>query len=177
MEIIDLPEEVNELLESLNSPLILKRHLRIVHAIASDILTQLKAEWPVLEVQEEHILFGAATHDIGKTTITNELFEAGKKHELAGMEILINHGFKKEKSRFAKTHGDWKGEDLEIEDLLVSLSDKIWKGIRVDDLEELVGIKLSNILDLDYWEVYAKLDIILSEIALGADKRLNWQGQ
>ncbi|MBT3384928.1 MAG: HD domain-containing protein [Prolixibacteraceae bacterium] len=177
MRIIDLPIEIIELLETLNSPLILKRHLTIVHATAFNLLARLKDEWPVINLKNELILFGAATHDIGKIKITNELFAAGKKHELAGMEILINQGYKKEKSRFAQTHGDWKVENREIEDLLVSLSDNIWKGKRIDDLEEMIILKLSAILESDYWEVYEKFDIILSEIATGADKRLNWQGQ
>ncbi len=177
MELLDLPKEVVELLEILNSPVRLKRHLSIVHITAFDILTQLKVEWPFLKINQELVLFGAATHDIGKTVITDELFESGKRHELTGMTILLNHGFTNEQSRFAKTHGNWQDKNLKIEDLLVALSDKIWKGNRIDDLEKLVGQKLSSMLNCDYWEVYGKLDSILSQIALGADEKLNWQGQ
>ncbi len=177
LELLDLPKELTELLEILNSPERLKRHLSIVHTTAFDILTQLKVEWPILKINQELILFGAATHDIGKTEITDELFESGKRHELTGMTILLNHGFTNEQSRFALTHGNWQDESLKIEDLLVALSDKIWKGNRVDDLERLVGQKLSSMLDCDYWDVYGKLDSILSQIALGADEKLNWQGQ
>ena len=177
MELRDFPKELRELLEILNAPERLKRHLRIVHATAFEILEQLKVEWPTLEMNQELILFGAATHDIGKTEITDELFEGGKRHELAGMTILLNHGFTKEQSRFALTHGNWQEGSLKIEDLLVALSDKIWKGNRVDDLEKLLGQKLSSMLSCDYWDVYGKLDSILSQIALGADEKLNWQGQ
>jgi len=177
LELLGLPEEITELLEILNSPVRLKRHLSIVHTTAFEILKQLKIEWPILKLNQELILFGAATHDIGKTEITDELFESGKKHELTGKTILLNHGFTKEQSRFAITHGNWQDESLRIEDLLVALSDKIWKGNRVDDLEKLVGQKLSSMLNCDYWEVYGKLDSILSQIALGADEKLNWQGQ
>ena len=177
MELIDLPNEVDELLEILKSPERLKRHLSIVHTTAFEIVTQLKLEWPILKLNQELILFGAATHDIGKSEITDELFESGKRHELTGMTILLNHGFTNEQSRFALTHGNWQDESLKIEDLLVALSDKIWKGSRVDDLEKLVGQKLSSMLNCDYWDVYGKLDSILSQIALGADEKLNWQGQ
>jgi hypothetical protein len=176
LELLDLPTGVEELLEILNIPDRLKRHLRIVHSTAFDILTLLKVEWPFLELDQELILFGAATHDIGKTMITDEIYESGKRHELTGMTILLNHGFTKEESRFALTHGNWQDEGLKIEDLLVALSDKIWKGERIDDLEELLGQKLSSILNCDYWDVYGKLDSILSQIALGADEKLNWQG-
>ena len=143
LELPDLPEELTELLEILNSPVRLKRHLRIVHATASEVLTQLLAEWPGLKLNQELILFGAATHDIGKTEITDELYESGIRHELTGMRILLNHGFTDEQSRFTLTHGNWQDEGLTIEDLLVTLSDKIWKGNRVDDLEKLVGQKTS----------------------------------
>ena len=177
MELLDIPNKVAELLEVLNAPARLKRHLRIVHATAFEILKQLKVEWPTLEINQELILFGAATHDIGKTEITDELFEGGKRHELAGMNILLNHGFTKEQSRFALTHGNWQEGSLNIEDLLVALADKIWKGNRVDDLERLLGQKLSSMLNCDYWDVYGKLDSILSQIALGADEKLNWQEQ
>ena len=177
MELRDFPKELTELLEILNAPERLKRHLSIVHATAFEILEQLKVEWPTLEMNQELILFGAATHDIGKTEITDELFKSGKRHELAGMTILLNHGFTKEQSRFALTHGTWQDENLKIEDLLVALSDKIWKGSRIDDLEKLVGQKLSYFLNCDYWDVYGKLDSILSQIALGADEKLNWQEQ
>ena len=177
VKLLDLPTEVEELLEILDSPLRLKRHLGIVHTTAVEILTQLKTAWPNLEINRELILFGAATHDIGKTEITDELYESGKLHELAGMRILLNHGFTNEQSRFALTHGNWQDESLKIEDLLVALSDKIWKGNRIDDLEKLVGQKLSSILNCDYWDVYVKLDSILSQVALGADEKLNWQGQ
>jgi len=175
MELLDLPTELSALLKILNSPVRLKRHLCIVHTTAFEILTLLKVEWPKLEINQELILFGAATHDIGKTEITDELFESGKRHELTGMTILLNQGFTKEQSRFALTHGTWQDDSLNIEDLLVALSDKIWKGSRVDDLEELVGQKLSSMLNCDYWDVNGKLDSILSRIALGADEKLNWQ--
>ena len=177
MELRDLPKEVEELFEIFKSPERLKRHLRIVHATAFEILKQIKIVWPNLKMNQELILFGAATHDIGKTEITVELFESGKKHELTGMTILLNHGFTNEQARFALTHGNWQDENLKIEDLLVTLSDKIWKGNRVDDLEKLIGQKLSSMLICDYWDVYGRLDSILSQIALGADAKLNWQGQ
>ena len=159
-----------------NSPVRLKRHLSIVHTTAFEILKRLKIEWPNLKMNHELILLGAATHDIGKTEITDELFEGGNRHELAGMTILLNHRFTNEQARFALTHANWQNENLKIEDLLVALSDKIWKGNRIDDLEKLLGQKLSSMLNCDYWDVYGKLDSILSQIALGADKKLNWQG-
>ena len=38
------------------------------------------------------MLFGAATHDIGKCVHPNELYEEGYKHEAAGKSLLLSHG-------------------------------------------------------------------------------------
>ena len=177
MKIIDLPHRVIKLLKELNCPNRLERHLQIVYSTASELLYQVKQEWPSIDLNEDLILFGAATHDIGKIKVKSELSELGKQHELIGERLLVESGFSNEESRFALTHGNWKDSNLTIEDLLVSLSDKIWKGKRVDDLEERVTHVISENVKVDYWEVYSTLDTILSKIAIGADKRLNWQNE
>ncbi|MEM1134917.1 MAG: phosphohydrolase [Bacteroidota bacterium] len=175
MSSINFPIEAAKLLEVLNVPDRLKRHLTIVHSTCFKLLRLLKNEWPNLIIKDEFVLFGAAIHDIGKAVITNELYESGNKHEQEGFNFLIKNGCQYELARFAKTHGDWRGKDIEIEDLLVTLSYKIWKGKRIDDLEMLICKKLSKSQNIDYWEVYVKLDRIISRITLGADNRLSQQ--
>mgnify|MGYP002637651384 FL=1 len=112
-----------------------------------------------------------------KTEIRTELYESGKKHEIVGKQILIKNGFSEEESRFAFTHGNWQEENLTLEDLLVSLADKIWKGKRVQELEEKVGLLISENIKLDYWIIYEKLDKIIEQISGGSDKRLLWQNE
>ncbi|WP_282124971.1 HD domain-containing protein [Marinifilum flexuosum] len=177
MEIIDLPNRIVELLEEVDSPERLKRHLQIVYSTASELVKQIRQEWPTIVFNEELILFGAGTHDIGKSEITKELYEKGRKHELKGKYLLQNHGFKKEEARFAFTHGNWQEENLTIEDLIVSLSDKIWKGKRIEELEEKVGKIISDNLNIDYWEVYVKLDKILIKLSNKSDELILWQNQ
>lgn len=177
MEIINLPSNIAGILENLNAPNRLRKHLQIVYSTANDLCDQLKQTWPALTFNEDLVLFGAATHDIGKTKITSELFESGKEHEEAGKRILESLGFSEQEARFAFTHGNWKVNDLTLEDLLVSLADKIWKGKRVIELEEKVGNEIANNLKMNYWDIYESLDHILSEMALDADKRLDWQNQ
>ncbi|UZR94080.1 HD domain-containing protein [Chondrinema litorale] len=177
MNQIDFPNKIVELLEKLNSPERLSRHLQIVYSTAYELLSQIKKEWSVIELDEELILFGAGTHDIGKTKIKSEIFNSGKEHETVGKRILEELGLAETESRFALTHGNWKESDLLLEDLLVSLADKIWKGKRVEELEERVGHAIANKLKVDYWDVYVKLDKILEEISIGADERLIWQNQ
>lgn len=177
LEIIDLPNRIIELLERLDSPERLKRHLQIVYSTASELVKQIKQEWPTITFNAELILFGAGIHDIGKSEIRSELYGKGKKHEVIGKQILENMGFTNEESRFSFTHGNWHEESIMIEDLIVSLSDKIWKGKRVEELEEKVVKAISENLKIDYWEVYIKLDEILVKLSNKADELILWQNQ
>lgn len=177
MKIIDLPNRITDLLEELNAPERLKKHLQIVHSTANDLISQFKQKWPLISFNEELVLLGAGTHDIGKTEITSELFESGKKHELRGEQLLIEYGFTENEARFAFTHGNWQDKNVKLEDLVVALADKVWKGKRVDALEEKLGQMLAENLTTDYWEIYTELDQILEKLASGADERLTWQGQ
>ena len=117
---------------------------------------------------------GAATHDIGKTIYTNELSEAGHKHEQAGLQLLLSLGISEEKSKCAASHSSWS-ENSTLEELLVSLADKIWKGNRVQDLEDLLIERISTETKTERWEVFGLLDSIIDDIAKDADKRLSFQ--
>ena len=177
MQIRNLPNRIVELLDQLKAPSRLVRHLQLVHAMAFDVLTLLKNEWPELEINHPLVLFGAATHDIGKVRFQKELYEGGKYHELEGQRILKEHGFEDTEARFALTHGNWKMDNLELEDLLVCLSDKVWKGKRVEALEERIVSILVLKLNQDFWEVYPKFTSILDKVVTGADERILWQNQ
>ena len=177
MEIKELLNSITEILEKLNSPKILNRHLQIVYSTAYDLLRSIKNKWPSIIINEELVLFGAGTHDIGKVEIKTELFQSGKKHEEVGKYLLQDLGFTEDESRFAFTHGNWQQEGLVLEDLLVSLADKIWKGKRIDELEEKVINTMSDRLKISFWEIYEPFNDILEHLSTGADKRLLWQSQ
>ncbi len=171
----ELPVDILNLLEKNNAPVLLTRHLTLVYNTGIELTERLMLTWPSLLLNRTEILFGAATHDIGKSIVVNELHEKGNKHELIGYQLLIDNDINENLARFAKTHASWNDGKLKIEDLIVSVADKIWKGKRVNELEERLSKEISEILNADYWDVYMKLDVILSEIAIGADERLNWQ--
>lgn len=170
-----LPVEVVNLLDKYQAPVVLIRHLTLVYNTSIEICTQLLRTWTDLSLHKEEILWGAATHDIGKVIETEELYQKGNKHEQVGYELLLKNAISENLARFAKTHGNWVDSTLTIEDLIVSLADKIWKGKREEGLEESVIKAISIQIDKDYWAVYPKFDIIISKIALGADERLRWQ--
>ncbi len=175
LKIESLPAEVINLLEILNAPTRLRRHLSIVHSTALELIKAFQENWLALDMDTNAILFGAATHDIGKIIITKELYSKGNLHEAVGYNLLLEQGFSPYLSRFAKTHGNWNSESSTLEDLLVTLSDKIWKGKRINELEEQISLIISQQLSLDFWETYQKLNLMLERISLSADEKLAWQ--
>jgi len=176
LKIVELPKEIKKILNQFDTPQRLIKHLTLVNSTAFLIIEELKNEWSNLLLNEKEILFGASTHDIGKVLVTDELYKKGKKHELEGFKILKELGYEDQESRFTVTHGNWRNPNLKIEDLIVCLSDKIWKGKRVNELEEQITNKISKLTKTDFWDVSMKLELILEKITIGSDDRIAWQG-
>ncbi|WP_246268797.1 HD domain-containing protein [Acrocarpospora macrocephala] len=170
-----LPDQVARLLRDLVAPPRLAAHLRAVHDVAYQLLDWIAREYPSLAIDREAVLFGAATHDIGKTIHTGELSGPGSAHEHAGYRLLLDHGVTEPMARFARTHADWTRPDIAVEDLLVSLADKIWKAKRVPDLEQLVVDHLALAAGQEPWQAFMDLDTVLTRLAEDADHRLAFQ--
>lgn len=165
-----------EIFERLKMPPRLLAHLTLVHDAEKRLLKEMEGAFPKVKIDKELALFGAATHDIGKCVCKNELTQPGREHEAQGQKLLLSLGASAQMAAFAKNHSTWS-ERSTIESLLVSLADKIWKGSRVAELEDLVAAKISQASVLEKWEAYLLLDDIIQKIASGADKRLAWQNQ
>ncbi|MFC9796914.1 HD domain-containing protein [Streptomyces sp. NPDC127584] len=170
-----LPEPVAELLAGLDAPPRLAAHLRAVHDVAVQLVDWLEHHRPDLGADREAVLFGAATHDIGKTVHVAELTGPGSRHEEAGRDLLLAHGFGPDMARFAGTHASWTAPDTTLEDLLVSTADKVWKNKRVPELEDLLLARLAEASGRERWEEYLVLDDLLGRIGDGADRRLAFQ--
>lgn len=170
-----LPAEVAALLDEVGAPPRLVAHLRAVHDVAARLLDWLQQRDPAPPVDREAVLFGAATHDIGKTLHPGELSGPGTRHEEAGRELLLAHGVPPGPARFAATHSSWASASADLEDRLVSLADKVWKNKRVTDLEDLVVAELSRASGRPRWEEFLDLDDFLTGVGEGADLRLAWQ--
>ncbi|HEX6357084.1 HD domain-containing protein [Actinophytocola sp.] len=169
-----LPDKARELLEALEAPPRLAAHLRAVHDVAWQLADWVERHHPTAAFDRDAVLFGAAVHDIGKTVHLGELSGPGSAHEPAGYEILLTHGVEARWARFARDHGSW-GTASDLDDLLVSLADKVWKAKRVQDLEQLVTDRLAMASGQEPWQVFMALDDELSRIAAGADHRLAFQ--
>ena len=58
---------------------------------------------------------------------------------------------------------------------MFSLADKIWKGSRIQDLEDLLIEKIASEIKTEHWEIFSLLDSIIENITKDADKRLSFQ--
>ncbi|MEU1013677.1 HDIG domain-containing metalloprotein [Streptomyces sp. NPDC005890] len=170
-----LPEQAALLLERAGAPPRLVAHLRAVHDVAAQLVAWVQRHCPHLEFDAEAVLFGAATHDIGKALHPAELSGPGTQHEEAGRELLLRYGVPAELARFAGTHASWTAPGTGVADLLVSLADKVWKNKRVPELEDLVVARLAGADGRPAWEWFMELDEVLTAVGEGADRRLAYQ--
>jgi hypothetical protein len=172
-----LPPPVPHLLGMLDAPPRLVAHLALVHDAAMGTVEGLDGQFPQLDFDRSGVLFGAATHDLGKVEHPSELTGPGSQHEATGPVILEAHGVPPQLARFARTHGAWSSQALPLEDLLVALADTVWKGQRLEDLEFLVVAQLAELTGTEPWETFSRLDGILDQIASRGEERLAWQGR
>lgn len=169
-----LPLEAINLLHRVSASPRLLAHMVLVHDAALKICEWLRVSFPELSFDRDAVLFGAATHDIGKAAIPFELGQPGSEHETRGFEMLRAMGVPEERARFAQTHGNWQSSTA-IEDLLVALADKCWKGKRVSNLEDEVVRHLSIASGKSEWQCFSELDEFLTVLSADADRRLAWQ--
>ncbi|WP_436536786.1 HD domain-containing protein [Actinoplanes sp. HUAS TT8] len=170
-----LPPQAVDLLVALQAPPRLGAHLRAVHDVAWQLTGWLTSTYPGLGFDRAAVLFGAATHDIGKIVHPEELSGPGSRHEPAGRRLLLDAGVEPRLARFAASHGTWDSPAAGVEDLLVSVADKVWKAKRVPDLEQLLVQRLVAVSGDEPWAVFLTLDDHLDGLAAGADRRLAYQ--
>lgn len=178
MNLHPLPANVLTLLDRVSASSRLVAHLTLVHDAAIGIIDVLLKSWPDLTLDRDAVLFGAATHDIGKALYPSELIHPGTDHELAGVNLLVSLDVPQNLARFARTHATWSRErDCDIEDLVVALADKAWKGARDDQLELALAKRIAEATNESLWQVYAKLDDLITPLANDAHAKLIWQAQ
>jgi hypothetical protein len=61
---------------------------------------------------------------------------------------------------------------VSLEELLVALADKLWKGVRSTPLDERVINETAKALDRDRWDLFVELDSRFEEIAAEGAARL-----
>ncbi|WP_259464742.1 HD domain-containing protein [Streptomyces sp. TLI_171] len=171
-----LPDDVTLLLAGAAAPPRLVAHLRLVHDVAVRLADWTAARCPGLSFDRAAVLFGAATHDIGKAVHRAELSGPGSAHEPAGRELLLAAGVEPRLARFAAGHACW-GPSSGVEDLLVSLADKVWKNKRLPELEDLLVDALVRAGGGERWAEFLALDEELTDLGDGAEARLAYQAR
>ncbi|MFI8320059.1 HD domain-containing protein [Streptomyces sp. NPDC085529] len=170
-----LPLEVALLLRELAAPPRLAAHLRAVHDVAVELVDWVRARHPGLAFDREAVLFGAATHDVGKVLHPEELAGPGSAHEAAGRELLLRRGVGADRARFAATHAGGEEPGATVEDLLVAVADKVWKDKRVAGLEDRLVRALAEGAGREPWEEFLALDELLARLGADAGHRLAFQ--
>ncbi|WP_278262246.1 HD domain-containing protein [Nocardia sp. AG03] len=170
-----LPDSALAIIRSLDTPPRLAAHLRAVHDVACQLVDWLRTTYATVRFDPDAVLFGAATHDIGKVLHPAELSGPGSAHEVDGHRLLLDHGVRESAARFARTHAAWTEPDIGMDDLLVSLADKIWKGKRVPELEQLIVQRVAAVSGQEPWQVFMTLDNELDRLAADADQRVAYQ--
>ena len=158
------------LLAELGASAWLVRHHELV-VEAAELLCDRVAAVDV-SFDRELVLAGAALHDAGKIVVPEEMREAGHRHEAEGERLLTERGVAPGVARFCVTHAAWDADDLRLEDLLVALADKLWKGARVEALERRIAARIEAGSGLPSWKVFDELDRICEAIARGGPERL-----
>ena len=176
LQLRPLPYTAEALLRQHQAPPRLIAHLILVPDVASQLLDSFHSYSLADAINDAAVLFGAATHDIGKVIHTSELSGSGHQHEHAGKLLLLQAGIPSALARFAETHGQHAvAANTTIEDLLVSLADTCWKGKRDRELEERIVEERAAQGSYDRWVTFLNIDDIIEQIAAGAERRLAWQ--
>jgi hypothetical protein len=159
------------LLASLGASPWLIRHHELVVAAGEDLVARLERE---LGIRCDHAraLLGCALHDAGKIRHPEEQHQPGHAHETAGEALLVAAGVPPIVARHAVTHASWATADRDLEDLLVALADKVWKGVREPDLENRVVREIAALTRREVWDVFGVVDSIVEDIAASGTERL-----
>ncbi len=162
--------EAEVLLLRLSAPPRLTTHVRLVGEAAEAIFAHLQGLGVFFDAH--FVRLGVIFHDTGKILHPEELNGPGSQHEPDGERLLIEHGVDPTVARCCVSHARWPELECSLEELLVALADKLWKGVRHAELERRVIEVVAATLGKEFWDVFVELDSAFEEIAAGGAERL-----
>lgn len=165
------PEDAIDWLASRGAPPWLVRHHELVVEAARVLVDRLPRDFEI-ELDVDHVLLAAALHDAGKIEHPDEMRAPGHAHEPAGERLLLRGGFPAHVARACVTHAVWSDPRARLEDRVVALADKLWKGKRDADLETALVDELATLARRPAWEVFAAFDEMCELVSAGAGDRL-----
>ena len=166
----DSKEDAYDFLRSISAPQHLITHVTLVGEAAELLIA--KFNELDLELDYGFIRTGVAIHDVGKVIHQNEMSEGGGLHEPEGEKMLIANGWPPKLARVCISHARWNEMDCSLEELIIALSDKLWKGKRVEELEIMVIDQIASVLNTGRWDIFADLDQCFEDIASSGHTRL-----
>ncbi len=168
---LETAEDALRLLGRLGASPRLLLHHELVAEAARLIVAGLHARFKV-PLDDAQVFIGACLHDAGKIRHPEDLDGPGTAHAEAGLMLLTAAGVDSSLARFCRTHVCWPEEAVALEDLLVALADKLWKGKREDDLELRTCNAIAVATGEPVWKVFEAAETLFAEVARGADERL-----
>lgn len=163
-------DEAKCLLQSLGAPRHLLQHVELVGEAADQLLLELRVNR--IEVNEQFVLVGVVIHDVGKIAHPAELTAPGNSHEPTGEQMLLAAGVSPEIARVSLSHARWSQMSATLEELIIALADKLWKGVRISELENMVIAGCATRSKKDYWQLFVGLDSSFEQIADQGSDRL-----
>ncbi len=160
-----------DLLVSLGAPPRLMRHIELVHEAADLLLRKLAAMG--VPIRADFVRVGVALHDSGKVLHPTELDRPGARHEPDGEALLLRSGVSPELARVCMSHARWDTMDVSLEELVIALADKLWKGVRNPRLEERCIDAVAAAVGKARWDVFIELDGSFEDIAADGQARLD----
>jgi putative nucleotidyltransferase with HDIG domain len=157
-------------LHAVGAPARLVQHARLVGEAGEQVLAEIARLGVTVDV--DLVRAGVVLHDVGKSVHPEELDGPGSGHEAAGEALLLARGVDPRIARICRTHAAWDGRECTLEDLVVALADKLWKGVRHASLEERVVEAVAARLGRSRWDVFVALDDAFERIAAGGGDRL-----
>ncbi len=159
------------LLVDVGAPPRLRRHAELVGEAADALLLGFaRLEIPL---DADYVRVGVVLHDVGKAIHRAELDAPGHAHEPAGEQLLLERGVTPDVARICRSHSQWRELAETLEELVIALADKLWKGARLTELEELVIDRAAAAIHKDRWALFTELDALFEGVAAAAESRLS----
>lgn len=163
-------ELAKALLVTLGAPQHLLRHVELVSE-AAELLFKASSDNQIAS-DAEFVRVGVMLHDAGKILYLTELVSPGNFHEPAGEAMLLTARVSPKLARVSMSHARWALMSVSLEELVIALSDKLWKGVRVVDLEARVVEMACATSKHEYWPLFMRLDSCFEQIADSGTYRL-----
>ena len=157
-------------MKKLEAPERLFVHVKLVGGALEEIIGFLSRY--NLPIDYNFARLGVVLHDAGKIVHPLEFSESGSKHEAEGNRLLLENGVAPELAQCCISHAQYDGNECSIEELLVALSDSLWKGTRAEKLELKIVDKIAALMGKERWDIFLELDDCFESAASTGDIRL-----